>query len=161
MQSQTDAAQQMSRQPCWQDTLIRVLVRNYSGDSGSGSGRGDSASLGSIGSSRVEQVCAESLEENEVMSLSETPSETSQSRGLCLDLSQVHVLEQGDSGSQTPSPLENAKSFPGTAPERETTSSLGDDSFLFSDNVSLGESFNSTEVKWSIYVYVCVHSPII
>ncbi|GAA6101837.1 neurobeachin-like protein 1 isoform X1, partial [Tachysurus ichikawai] len=147
VQSQADAALQISRQPCWQDTLIRVLVRSCSGDSGSGSGRCDTASLGSVGSSRAElPVSVESLEENgEVLSLTETPSETSQSRGLRLDLSHVHALEQGDSGSRTPSPLENTKPFPGTAPERETTSSLGDDSFLFNDNVSLGESFNSTE----------------
>lgn len=149
MQSQADTAQQISRQPCWQDTLIRVLVRSCSGDSGSGSGRGDSASLGSIGSNQAElPVCVEGVEENgEVLSLSETPSEPSPGRGLSLDLSQVPALEQGNSGSQTPSPLENTKSFPGTAPERETTTSLGDDSFLFSDNVSLGESFTSTEVK--------------
>lgn len=148
MQSQADAALQLSRQPCWQDTLIRVLVRSCSGDSGSG--RADSVSLGSVGSNRAElPVCVENLEENgEVLSLSETPSETSRSRGLSLDLSQVHALEPGDSGSQTPSPLDNAKPFPGSAPERETTSSLGDDSFLFSDNLSLGESFNSSEVKW-------------
>ncbi|MCJ8729842.1 hypothetical protein PDJAM_G00110980 [Pangasius djambal] len=164
VQSQADTALQMSRQPCWQDTLIRVLVRSCSSDNGSGSGRGDSASLGSISSSRAElPVCVESLEENgEVLSLSETPSETSQSRGLSLDLSQVHALEQGDSGSQTPSPLENTKPFPGPAPERETTSSLGDDSFLFSDNISLGESFNSTErteeelVRMILEIVLCV-----
>lgn len=147
MQSQSDAALQISRQPCWQDTLIRALVRSCSGDSGSGSGsgRGDSASLGSIGSNRAEPpVSIESLEENgEVLSLSETPSESSQGRGLSLDLNQVHALEQGDGGSQTPSPLDSAKPFP----ERDAASSMGDDSFLFSDNVSLGESFHSNEVK--------------
>uniref|UniRef100_A0A8B9KZS8 Neurobeachin-like protein 2 n=1 Tax=Astyanax mexicanus TaxID=7994 RepID=A0A8B9KZS8_ASTMX len=112
------------------------------------SGRGDSASLGSL--------------ELDMLSLTETPGDApfnyyvnkspkaGKAGGLSLDLSQMHLFDQGDSGSQTPgsmpstpSPLENAKPFPGAPVERETASSLSDDSFLFSDNVSLGESFNN------------------
>lgn len=99
----------------------------------------------------------DSLDNGEVMSLSDTPGDTPTPKAwvgktgvLSLDLSQVHLFDRGDSGSQTPgsmpstpSPIENAKAFPGT-------SSLNDDSFLFSDNVSLGESFNSGEVRLEI-----------
>ncbi len=98
----------------------------------------------------------DSLDTGELTSLSETPGDTPTPKAwgreagvLSLDLSQVHLFDRGDSGSQTPgsmqstpSPLENAKPFPGA-------SSLNDDCFLFSDNVSLGESFNS-EVRTKI-----------
>lgn len=74
--------------------------------------------------------------------------------GLTLDLTHVHLYEHGDSGSQTPasmpstpSPLETAKPFPGPPAEREASSSLTEDSFLFSDDLSLGESFSGTEVE--------------
>ena len=72
-----------------------------------------------------------------------------------MDLSHVQAYEQGDSGSQTPgsmpstpSPLETAKAFPGgPAVEREASSSLTEDSFLFGDDMSLGESFSCAEVS--------------
>ncbi|KAL0190326.1 hypothetical protein M9458_013024, partial [Cirrhinus mrigala] len=75
----------------------------------------------------------DSLDNGELMSLSETPVDAPTPKAL--DLSQLHLQTPGSMPS-TPSPLENAKPFPGA-------SSLNDDSFLFSDNVSLGESFNS------------------
>ncbi len=99
----------------------------------------------------------DSLDTGELMSLSETPGDAPTPKAwggkagvLSLDLSQLHLFDHGDGGSQTPgsmpstpSPLENAKPFHGA-------SSLNDDSFLFSDNVSLGESFNS-EVRPKIW----------
>lgn len=176
LQSQQDAALQISKQTCWQGTLMSLFVRSPGSDGGSGSGRCDAASLGSFelsrssGGSRLEPPLErrplgdrleerdsasdsrsiDSLDNGELMSLSETPGDAPTPKPwgvkagvLSLDLSQLHRFDHGDSGSQTPgsmpstpSPLENAKPFPGA-------SSLNDDSFLFSDNVSLGESFNS------------------
>lgn len=176
---------------------MRVLVRTPGSEGSTGSGRADSASLGSLElgrsgtgnrleppfdrrglSSSVGKLSDErdsvsdsrsidSLDNGDMLSLTETPGDApfnyyvnkspkaGKAGGLSLDLSQVHQFDPGDSGSQTPgsmpstpSPLENAKPFPGATAERETTSSLPDDSFLFSDNVSLGESFNSVEVSY-------------
>ncbi len=186
LQSQQDAAQQISRQTCWQSTLMSLFVRSPGSDGGSGSGRGDAASLGSFelsrssGANRLEPLLErrplgdsvgrleerdsasdsrsiDSLDTGELMSLSETPGDAPTPKAwggkagvLSLDLSQLHLFDHGDGGSQTPgsmpstpSPLENAKPFHGA-------SSLNDDSFLFSDNVSLGESFNS-EVRPKIW----------
>ncbi|XP_059426100.1 neurobeachin-like protein 1 [Carassius carassius] len=180
LQSQQDAAQQISRQTCWQGTLMSLFVRSPGSDGGSGSGRGDASSLGSLelsrssGGNRLEPPLErrpledrleerdsasdsrsiDSLDNGELMSLSETPGDapTPKTWGgktgvLTLDLSQLRLFDHGDSGSQTPgsmqstpSPLENTKPFPGA-------SSLNDDSFLFSDNVSLGESFNSERAE--------------
>ncbi|XP_028835507.1 neurobeachin-like protein 1 isoform X3 [Denticeps clupeoides] len=112
----------------------------------------------SVGDSRS----IDSLDNGELVSLSDTPGDppipnpwvsTSKTGVLSLDLTHVHRAEQGENGSQTPgsmastpSPLETSKPFPGTAAaERDTNSTLTDDSFLFSDNISLGESFSSTE----------------
>lgn len=178
LQSQQDAALQISKQMCWQGTLMRLLVRSPGSDGGSSSGRGDAASLGSFelsrstGANRLEPPLErrtledsvgrlneerdsvsdsrsiDSLDNGDLMSLSETPGDAPTPKAwggkvLSLDLSHVHLFDHGDSGSQTPgsmpstpSPLENAKPFLGA-------SSLNDDNFLFSDNVSLGESFNS------------------
>ncbi|XP_030637055.1 neurobeachin-like protein 1 [Chanos chanos] len=190
LQSQQDVAVQISKQLCWQETLMRLFVRSPGSEGGSG-GRGDAASLaslelgrgggnrleppperrglsGSVGRLNEEREASDgagdnrsidSLDNGEVASLSDTPGDphvpkpwAGKAGGLSLDLSQVHAFEQGDSGSQTPgsmpstpSPLENSKPFPGTNAEQETTSSMTDDSFLFSDNISLGESFNSAE----------------
>uniref|UniRef100_A0A8B9RHI3 Neurobeachin-like protein 2 n=1 Tax=Astyanax mexicanus TaxID=7994 RepID=A0A8B9RHI3_ASTMX len=158
------AALQISRQLCWQDTLMRVLVRTP-GTDGSTDSVSDSRSI-------------DSLDNGDMLSLTETPGDApfnyyvnkspkaGKAGGLSLDLSQMHLFDQGDSGSQTPgsmpstpSPLENAKPFPGAPVERETASSLSDDSFLFSDNVSLGESFNNAEEElWRILleIVLCV-----
>uniref|UniRef100_A0A672MW73 Neurobeachin like 1 n=1 Tax=Sinocyclocheilus grahami TaxID=75366 RepID=A0A672MW73_SINGR len=184
LQSQHDAALQISKQTCWQGILMSLFVRSPGSDGGSGLGRCDAASLGSFelsrssGGNRLESPLEcrplgdsvgrlneerdsasdsrsiDSLDNGELMSLSETPGDapTPKSWGgkagvLSLDLSQLHLFDHGDSGSQTPgsmpstpSPLENAKPFPGA-------SSLNDDTFLFSDNVSLGESFNSEQAE--------------
>ncbi|XP_076871278.1 neurobeachin-like protein 1 isoform X2 [Brachyhypopomus gauderio] len=174
LQSQSDAAVQISRQLCWQDCLLRVLVRVCGGEGLSV--RAETASLGSDSSIRTDppqrrppsasaerdgggdRRSVDSLDNVDRLSLPDAPGEActpeawrAGARGLSLDLSQLRLLEQGDSGSQTPrslpstpSPLDNIKPFPGSGPERET-SSLGDDSFLFSDSVSLGESFNNSE----------------
>uniref|UniRef100_A0A3B4CCN7 Neurobeachin-like protein 2 n=1 Tax=Pygocentrus nattereri TaxID=42514 RepID=A0A3B4CCN7_PYGNA len=207
LQSQSDAALQISRQLCWQDSLMRLLVRSPGAEGSTGSFRADSGSLGSLelgrsgGGNRLEPPLdrrtlpstegrlnderdsvsdsrsIDSLDNGDMLSLTETPGDapfnyyvnkspkTGKAGGLSLDLSQVHLFDQGDSGSQTPgsmpstpSPLENAKPFPGAAAERET--SLPDDSFLFSDNVSLGESFNSRaeDELWRILleIVLCV-----
>uniref|UniRef100_A0A8C2D421 Neurobeachin-like protein 2 n=1 Tax=Cyprinus carpio TaxID=7962 RepID=A0A8C2D421_CYPCA len=149
LQSQQDAALQISKQTCWQGTLMSLFVRSPGSDGGSGSGRCD-AERDSASDSRS----IDSLDNGELMSLSETPGDAPTPKPwgvkagvLSLDLSQLHRFDHGDSGSQTPgsmpstpSPLENAKPFPGA-------SSLNDDSFLFSDNVSLGESFNSERAE--------------
>uniref|UniRef100_A0A8C1J330 Neurobeachin-like protein 2 n=1 Tax=Cyprinus carpio TaxID=7962 RepID=A0A8C1J330_CYPCA len=141
LQSQQDAALQISKQTCWQGTLMSLFVRSPGSDGGSGSGRCD-AERDSASDSRS----IDSLDNGELMSLSETPGDAPTPKPwgvkagvLSLDLSQLHRFDHGDSGSQTPgsmpstpSPLENAKPFPGA-------SSLNDDSFLFSDNVSLGD----------------------
>ncbi|XP_051567309.1 neurobeachin-like protein 1 isoform X1 [Myxocyprinus asiaticus] len=185
LQCQQEAAHQISRQMCWQDTLMRLFVRSPGSDGGSSSGRvGDAASLGSFelnrssGGNRLERRALgdsvgrlyeerdsvsdgtgdsrsiDSLDNGDLMSLSDTTGDTptpkawsSKAGVLSLDLSQVHLFDLGDSGSQTPgsmpstpSPLENAKPYPGT-------SSLNDDRFLFSDNLSLGESFNNERTE--------------
>ncbi|XP_076158955.1 neurobeachin-like protein 1 [Alosa pseudoharengus] len=187
LQTHADAAQQMAKQLCWQETLTRLFLRlpggGASGSSGGGdggSGRGDAASLGSLdlGRNRLEppsdimmassrrtpsdagdRRSVDSLDVADAGgSLCETPGRPwpptpVKAGGLTLDLSLVHLYEQADSGSQTPgsmtstpSPLETAKPFPGApAADKENSSSLTDDSFLFSDNISLGESFNSAE----------------
>uniref|UniRef100_A0AAX7TCJ9 Neurobeachin-like protein 2 n=1 Tax=Astatotilapia calliptera TaxID=8154 RepID=A0AAX7TCJ9_ASTCA len=108
----------------------------------------------------------DSLENGDVISLLDTPSSSAstepqphvkpwvvgRSGGLMLDLSHLQAYEGGESGSQTPgsmpstpSPLETSKPFPGNSGDRDATSSLTEDSFLFSDNISLGESFNNVE----------------
>lgn len=118
----------------------------------------------SIGDTRS----VDSLENGDVISLLDTPSSSAstepqlhvkpwvvgKSGGLTLDLSHLQAYEGGESGSQTPgsmpstpSPLETSKPFPGVSGDRDASSSLTEDSFLFSDNISLGESFNSTEVR--------------
>uniref|UniRef100_A0A8C2BAE7 Neurobeachin-like protein 2 n=1 Tax=Cyprinus carpio TaxID=7962 RepID=A0A8C2BAE7_CYPCA len=178
LQSQQEAAQQISRQTCWQGTLMSLFVRSPGSDGGSGSGRGDAGSLGSFelsrssGGNRLEPPLErrplgdrleerdsasdsrsiDSLDNGELMSLSETPGDAPTPKVWGGNLGKAGVLsldlfDHGDSGSQTPgsmpstpSPLENAKPFPGA-------SSLNDDSFLFSDNVSLGESFNSERAE--------------
>uniref|UniRef100_A0A671YZN8 Neurobeachin-like protein 2 n=1 Tax=Sparus aurata TaxID=8175 RepID=A0A671YZN8_SPAAU len=116
----------------------------------------------SIGDTRS----VDSLENGDVISLLDTPSSSAstepqlhvkpwvvgKSGGLTLDLSHLQAYEGGESGSQTPgsmpstpSPLETSKPFPGGTGDRDASSSLTEDSFLFSDNISLGESFNNTE----------------
>uniref|UniRef100_A0AAY4EYE6 Neurobeachin-like protein 2 n=1 Tax=Denticeps clupeoides TaxID=299321 RepID=A0AAY4EYE6_9TELE len=171
LQSQQDAVQQISRQTCWQETFMRLLeLSRGSGSrlepplerrnlSGSMSRLNDEQyASDSVGDSRS----IDSLDNGELVSLSDTPGDppipnpwvsTSKTGVLSLDLTHVHRAEQGENGSQTPgsmastpSPLETSKPFPGTAAaERDTNSTLTDDSFLFSDNISLGESFSSTE----------------
>ncbi|TRY98711.1 hypothetical protein DNTS_010265 [Danionella cerebrum] len=160
----TDAAQQISKQLCWQGTLMPLFVRTPSSDGGSG------ASLASLELSRGrleppleprvhaderDSVSIDSLDTGDLASLSSTPpvdAHTPRAWGgkagdLSLDLSQLHVVEAGDNGSQTPgsitstpSPVENAKPFSGV-------SCVGDDNFLFSDNASLGESFNAERTE--------------
>lgn len=118
----------------------------------------------SIGDTRS----VDSLDNGDLISLLDTPSSSAstepqlhtkpwvvgKSGGLTLDLSHLQAYEPGESGSQTPgsmpstpSPLEMSKPFPGNSSEREASSSLTEDSFLFSDNISLGESFNNAEVR--------------
>lgn len=120
----------------------------------------------------------DSLENGDVISLLDTPSSCTSSSnepplmppqthakpwvvgksgGLTLDLSHLHGYEGGESGSQTPgsapstpSPLEGSKSFLQGGTEQSATSTLTDDSFLFADSISLGESFSNAEVKSSL-----------
>ncbi|RVE75339.1 hypothetical protein OJAV_G00015710 [Oryzias javanicus] len=200
LQSQQEAAVQISKQQCWQDTLMRLFLRGEgslplrSSDtisacsldlnrmSGGGSGnrlelplekRGRAGSAGrldrpeddwlSLGDTRS----VDSLESGDVISLLDTPSSSTsatepplqgkpwvvgKSGGLVLDLSHIQAYEGAESGNQTPgsmpstpSPLESSKPFPGSSGDRDTASSQAEDNFLFSDNISLGESFNSTE----------------
>ncbi|KAJ8003964.1 hypothetical protein DPEC_G00153880 [Dallia pectoralis] len=195
LQSQQDAAREICRQLCWQETLMRLFLRS---PSEGGQGRGDTTSTSSLDFSRgsggrleppperrgrtgsfgrpdrlsdedrvsvSSKRSANSLENVDALSLLDTPvSQTGESQltkpwsssatggvgkagGLSLDLSHVNAYEGGDSGSQTPgslastpSPLEtSAKAFP------DASSSLIEDSFLFSDNMSLGESFTCVE----------------
>ncbi|KAG7467392.1 hypothetical protein MATL_G00152830 [Megalops atlanticus] len=160
LQSQQDAAQQISRQLCWQETLMRLFLRAPGGGDGpfiEAVGRMDEErdTSDSVGDNRSE----DSLDNGELLSLVDTPGEAQLSKpwagkagGLSLDLTQAHLYEHGDSGSQTPgsmpstpSPMETSKPFPGAPSEREASSSFTEDSFLFSDDVSLGESFSSAE----------------
>uniref|UniRef100_A0A3P8ZCA7 Neurobeachin-like 1 n=1 Tax=Esox lucius TaxID=8010 RepID=A0A3P8ZCA7_ESOLU len=182
LQSHQDAAREICRQLCWQETLMRLFLRS---PSEGGQGRGDTTSTCSLdlnlsrgSGSRLDpplerrdrlsvssRRSAHSLENGDALSLLDTPgSQTGEVQpmkpwassgaggagkagGLSLDLSHVNAYEGGDSGSQTPgslastpSPLEtSAKVFP------DTSSSLTEDSFLFSDNMSLGESFSCAE----------------
>lgn len=126
----------------------------------------------SIGDTRS----VDSLDNGDVISLLDTPSSSAstepqlhvkpwvvgKSGGLMLDLSHLQAYEGGDSGSQTPgsmhstpSPLETSKPFPGSSGDRDASSSLNEDSFLFSDNISLGESFNNAEVRCFSSPEVC------
>uniref|UniRef100_A0A3Q4H998 Neurobeachin-like 1 n=1 Tax=Neolamprologus brichardi TaxID=32507 RepID=A0A3Q4H998_NEOBR len=197
LQSQQDAAAQISKQQCWQDTLMRLYLR---GDGSLALRSSDTVSTCSLelsrtsgGSNRLELPLerraragsagrldrveddrisisdtrsVDSLENGDVISLLDTPSSSAstepqphvkpwvvgKSGGLMLDLSHLQAYEGGESGSQTPgsmpstpSPLETSKPFPGISGDRDATSSLTEDSFLFSDNISLGESFNNVE----------------
>lgn len=199
LQSQQDAAVQISRQQCWQDTLIRLYLReegssalrgadtistcsldlSLSRPSGSSINRlelpldrrsraGSAGRLDRLEDDRLsigDTRSVDSLDNGDVISLLDTPTSSAstepqlhgkpwvvgKSGGLTLDLSHLQAYEGGESGSQTPgsmpstpSPLETTKPFPG---DREANSSLTEDSFLFSDNISLGESFNNAEVK--------------
>uniref|UniRef100_A0AAZ3PC80 Neurobeachin-like protein 2 n=1 Tax=Oncorhynchus tshawytscha TaxID=74940 RepID=A0AAZ3PC80_ONCTS len=191
LQSQQDAAREISRQLCWQETLMRLFLRS---PCEGGPGRGDAASTCSLdlnlsrgSGSRLElplerrgragsagrlvdedrlsmssRRSVDSLENGDVLSLLDTPvsqigeglllkpweSGGGKAGGLSLDLSHMSAYEGGESGNQTPgsmvstpSPLEaSAKAFPDAS-----AASLTEDSFLFSDNVSLGESFSCAE----------------
>ncbi|XP_020794739.2 neurobeachin-like protein 1 [Boleophthalmus pectinirostris] len=195
LQSSQDAAVQMARQQCWQDTLMRLYLR---GDGSLNLKNADSVSTCSLelsrnsnsnrlelplerrtrtgSNSRLDRLeddrisigdtrSVDSLE-NDVISLLDTPSSSAstephiqtkpwivgKSGGLTLDLSHIQGFEAGESGTQTPgsmpstpSPIETSKPFPGNSSEKDPNSSLNEDSFLFSDNISLGESYNNTE----------------
>lgn len=193
LQSHQDAAAQISKQQCWQDTLLRLYLRGEGSLPLRGSDSASTCSLdlhrnGSANrlelplekklrtssAGRLDRLdddrlsisdtrSVDSLENGDVISLLDTPLSSAsnepqlplkpwvvgKSGGLTLDLSHLQC-EVGESGSQTPgsmpstpSPLETSKPFPG---DKEATSSLTEDSFLFSDNISLGESFNNAEV---------------
>ncbi|KAM4560063.1 neurobeachin-like protein 1 isoform 3-T3 [Odontesthes bonariensis] len=198
LQSQQDAAIQMSKQQCWQDTLMRLYLRGdgslplRSSDtvstcsldlnrvSGGSSNRlelpldrrgrtGSASRLDRLEDDRLsigDARSVDSLDNGDVISLLDTPSSfastepqlhikpwvVGKSGGLTLDLSHLQAYEGGESGSQTPgsmpstpSPLETSKPFPGSSGDRDACSSLTEDSFLFSDSVSLGESFSNAE----------------
>uniref|UniRef100_A0A673BD12 Neurobeachin-like protein 2 n=1 Tax=Sphaeramia orbicularis TaxID=375764 RepID=A0A673BD12_9TELE len=145
-----DAALQISKQQCWQDTLMRLYLRGE----------------GSLPLRSVDTVSTCSLDLNRSGGSStnrlELPLERRTRAGSAsrLDRLEDDRLSIGDTrsvdretGSQTPgsmpstpSPLETCKPFPGSSGEREASSSLTEDGFLFSDNISLGESFNNAEV---------------
>ncbi|XP_069377494.1 neurobeachin-like protein 1 isoform X2 [Paralichthys olivaceus] len=196
LQSQQDAAIQISKQQCWQDTLMRLYLRgegslplrsadtvstcslDLSRPTGSNINRlelplerrtrtGSAGRLDRLEDDRLsigDTRSVDSLENGDIISLLDTPSSSAstepqlhikpwvvgKSGGLTLDLSHLQGYEGADSGSQTPgsmpstpSPLETSKPFPGSSVDREA--SLTEDSFLFSDNISLGESFNNAE----------------
>ncbi|KAM3585663.1 uncharacterized protein V6R79_023778 [Siganus canaliculatus] len=198
LQSQQDAAVQISRQQCWQDTLMRLYLRgegsvplrgadtvstcslDLNRSSGSTTNRlelplerkaraGSASRLDRLEDDRLsigDTRSVDSLENGDIISLLDTPSSSAstepqlhikpwvvgKSGGLTLDLAHLQTYEGADSGSQTPgsmpstpSPLETSKPFPGNSGDRDATSSLNEDSFLFSDNISLGESFNNAE----------------
>uniref|UniRef100_A0A2I4BEJ2 Neurobeachin-like protein 2 n=1 Tax=Austrofundulus limnaeus TaxID=52670 RepID=A0A2I4BEJ2_AUSLI len=193
LQSQQEAATQISKQQCWQDTLMRLYLKGDGSLSLRGSDTVSTCSLdlnrntnrlelplekrarvGSAGRSdrpdddRLsigDARSVDSLENGDVISLLDTPSSSAsnepqlpvkpwvvgKSGGLTLDLSHLQTCEPGESGSQTPgsvpstpSPLETSKPFPGNSGNKEAPS-LTEDSFMFGDNISLGESFNSAE----------------
>lgn len=151
-------------QPHRATDTISACSLDLSRHSGGGAGRLEKRARAGSGGSRLEDDrfsvgdtrSVDSLESGDVVSLLDTPSSSApvkpwvvgKSGGLMLDLSHLQAYEGGDSSSQTPgstpSPLETSKPFPG---DREATSSLTEDSFLFSDNISLGESFNTAEVR--------------
>uniref|UniRef100_A0A665U0G1 Neurobeachin-like protein 2 n=1 Tax=Echeneis naucrates TaxID=173247 RepID=A0A665U0G1_ECHNA len=198
LHSQHDAAAQISKQQCWQDTLMRLYLRgegslllrsadtmstcslDLSRSGGSSTNRlelpldrraraGSTSRLDRLEDDRLsigDTRSVDSLENGDVISLLDTPSSSAstepqhhikpwvigKSGGLMLDLSHLQAYEGGESGSQTPgsmpstpSPLEASKPFPGSSGDRDATSSLTEDCFLFSDNISLGESFNNAE----------------
>ncbi|XP_049608212.1 neurobeachin-like protein 1 isoform X1 [Syngnathus scovelli] len=108
----------------------------------------------------------DSLENGDVISLLDTPSSSAsaepqgqvkpwpvgKSAGLTLDLSHLQAYEALESGSQTPgsihstpSPSDAPKPFPGNSGVLDQSAPLTEDTFLFSDNISLGESLNNTE----------------
>ncbi|XP_034461449.1 neurobeachin-like protein 1 isoform X1 [Hippoglossus hippoglossus] len=198
LQSQQDAAIQISKQQCWQDTLMRLYLRgegslplrsadtvstcslDLSRHSGSSISRlelplerrtraGSASRLDRLEDDRLsigDTRSVDSLENGDIISLLDTPSSSAstepqlhvkpwvvgKSGGLTLDLSHLQGYEGAESGSQTPgsmpstpSPVETSKPFPGSSVDREASSSLTEDSFLFSDNISLGESFNNAE----------------
>lgn len=205
LQSQQDAAVQIARQQCWQDTLMRLYLRGdrttsatapdtistCSLDLGRAAGnrlelplekRPRAGSAGRLDRPDEDRVSVgdarslDSLENADVLSLLDTPSSCTSSSneppplpppshtkpwvvgksgGLTLDLSHLHGYEGGESGSQTPgsapstpSPLEGSKTFLQGGTEQSASSTLTEDSFLFADNISLGESFSNTEVKY-------------
>ncbi|XP_061652888.1 neurobeachin-like protein 1 isoform X2 [Phyllopteryx taeniolatus] len=198
LQSQQDAASQISKQQCWQDTLVRLYLRGVGSlpsrnadtvstcslDLNQPSGSNNNhlelplprrTRAGSAGRlDRLEEDwlsmgdtrSINSLENSDVISLLDTPSSSASSEpqiqvkpwlvgksgGLTLDLSHLQAYEGLESGSQTPgsmpstpSPLEATKPFPGNSGSLDKTATLTEDTFLFSDNLSLGESFSNTE----------------
>lgn len=203
LQSQQDAACQISRQQCWQDTLARLYMRgegslpSRSADtvstcsldlnqpSGANSNRLElplhrrtrASSAGRLDrlendwQSMGDTRSVDSMENSDVISLLDTPSSSAsaepqpqvkpwlvgKSGGLTLDLSHLQTYEGLESGRQTPgsmpstpSPLEGPKPFPGNSGSIDHTAPLTEDTFLFNDNISLGESFNNTEVNESL-----------
>ncbi|KAM8904058.1 neurobeachin-like protein 1 isoform 2-T3 [Spinachia spinachia] len=194
LHSQQDAAVQISKQQCWQDTLVRLYLRSDGSQPQRGTDTISACSLdlsrGASAANRLElplekraragsggrleddrlsvsdNRSVDSLESGDVLSLLDTPSSSAsaephpqvkpwvvgKSGGLMLDLSHLQPYEVGDGGCQTPgslastpSPLETSKPFPGSTGEHDATLSLTEDSFFFSDNISLGESYNNAE----------------
>uniref|UniRef100_A0A665U2V5 Neurobeachin-like protein 2 n=1 Tax=Echeneis naucrates TaxID=173247 RepID=A0A665U2V5_ECHNA len=153
LHSQHDAAAQISKQQCWQDTLMRLYLR------GEGSlllRSADTMSTCSLDLSRSGGSSTNRLElplDRRARAGSTSRLDRLEDDRLSIgDTRSVDTYEGGESGSQTPgsmpstpSPLEASKPFPGSSGDRDATSSLTEDCFLFSDNISLGESFNNAE----------------
>uniref|UniRef100_A0A672I199 Neurobeachin-like 1 n=1 Tax=Salarias fasciatus TaxID=181472 RepID=A0A672I199_SALFA len=142
------------RQQCWQDTVMRLYLRGEGAPPlrGSDSRRTRAGSSGRLDDDRLSIGDTRSVDSLDNGDLHAKPWVVGKSGGLSLDLSHLQAYEGGESGSQTPgsvpstpSPVETSKPFPGGAGDRDTSSSLPEDSFLFSDNISLGESFNNAE----------------
>ncbi|XP_069568849.1 neurobeachin-like protein 1 isoform X2 [Brachyistius frenatus] len=153
LQSQRDAAVQIARQQCWQDTLVRLYLR----------GEGSSPPRGSDGArgpdlNRTAAAAAHPDEERSVdgpddvdaVSPPDTPSSSTSGRvagesgGPTPEPSGPRSYEGGDGGGRTPgsvpSPPETSKRFPVNSGDRDATSSPNEDGSLFGDNISLGES---------------------
>ncbi|XP_034031730.1 neurobeachin-like protein 1 isoform X2 [Thalassophryne amazonica] len=200
LQSEPDASVQISKQRCWQDTLLRLYLKGEGSSALQGADTISNCSL-EFGTSRPSSSNAnrlelpldrrsrasssapldrldddhlsigdnrsvDSLENGDVISLLDTPSScastepqlhikpyvVAKSGGLTLDLSHLQSYKGVESGSQTPgsmpstpSPLETSKTFPGGSKNRDATPSLNEDSYLFSDSISLEESFTNAE----------------
>ncbi|XP_077472025.1 neurobeachin-like protein 1 isoform X2 [Stigmatopora argus] len=115
--------------------------------------RGDSRSVDSIENSDVNSLLDTALSSNSPGPQIQVKSWLGgKSGGLTLDLLHLQSYKGLESDKQTPgsmpstpSPIGAPKIFLGTSGSLDQTTPLTDDSFFFSDNVSLGESFNNNE----------------
>ncbi|XP_066543971.1 neurobeachin-like protein 1 isoform X1 [Amia ocellicauda] len=174
LQSQQDAAQQISRQLGWQESLVKLFLRDITEyrDSGSSS-KADSVSTSSLdllknratterkgsgdihfksddnrdlADDRSVDSLSQLLENGDVVSLEASAKPCSgKAGGLSLDLSRTHLFEQGDSGSQTPGSMPSTPSPLETCRPFPGTQVEREGSSFINDNFVFSDDFSLNE----------------